>query len=100
MKLLTERIARDGQALDRDILLVDSFLNHQVDMQLMRQIGDAFAAHFRALGVTRVLTIESSGIAPGALRSTAFTNRLSGYRPPALTKSTAMLAADCGAIPV
>ncbi|HIQ63400.1 MAG: xanthine phosphoribosyltransferase [Christensenellales bacterium] len=71
MKLLTERIARDGQALDRDILLVDSFLNHQVDMQLMRQIGDAFAAHFRALGVTRVLTIESSGIAPAGMTALA-----------------------------
>lgn len=67
MKFMTERIARDGRALDSNILLVDSFLNHQVDMVLMRQIGQAFAARFQDCGVTRVMTVESSGIAPAGM---------------------------------
>lgn len=67
MDFISQRIAREGQALDGNILLVDSFLNHQVDMELMREIGDAFAEHFRAFGITRVLTVESSGIAPAGM---------------------------------
>ncbi|MBQ6594547.1 MAG: xanthine phosphoribosyltransferase [Clostridia bacterium] len=64
MKLLEERILRDGRALNGDILLVDSFLNHQVDAGLMRAIGDEFARLFADARITRVITIESSGIAP------------------------------------
>ena len=64
MKLLEERILRDGRAPNGDILLVDSFLNHQVDAGLMRAIGDEFARLFADARITRVITIESSGIAP------------------------------------
>ena len=64
MKFMTERVAREGRALNEDVLLVDCFLNHQVDMDLMRQCGEAFAERFRDKGITRVLTVESSGIAP------------------------------------
>ena len=71
MKFMTERIAREGHALNEDVLLVDSFLNHQVDMELMRQCGDAFAEHFRGKGITRVLTVESSGIAPAGMAALA-----------------------------
>lgn len=71
MKFMTERIAREGRALNEDVLLVDSFLNHQVDMELMRQCGDAFAEHFREKGITRVLTVESSGIAPAGMAALA-----------------------------
>ena len=71
MKFMTERIAREGRALNEDVLLVDSFLNHQVDMELMRQCGDAFAEHFRGKGITRVLTVESSGIAPAGMAALA-----------------------------
>lgn len=67
MKFMTERIALDGRALDGNILLVDSFLNHQVDMMLMRKIGQAFAARFKDCGITRVATVESSGIAPAGM---------------------------------
>jgi len=67
MEFMTRRIAKDGQALDGNILLVDSFLNHQIDMELMRQVGRAFAEHFRGNGVTRVMTVESSGIAPAGM---------------------------------
>ena len=71
MKFMTERVAREGRALNEDVLLVDSFLNHQVDMELMRQCGDAFAEHFRGKGITRVLTVESSGIAPAGMAALA-----------------------------
>ena len=62
MQLLEERILRDGRALSDDVLLVDSFLNHQVDTELMRAVGNEFARLFADAGVTRVATIEASGI--------------------------------------
>lgn len=71
MNFLQQRILLDGCALDEHVLLVDSFLNHQVDMELMRQVGDAFAERFANAGVTRVLTIESSGIAPAGMAAMA-----------------------------
>jgi len=67
MNFLEQRIARDGRALDENILLVDSFLNHQIDMELMQRIGHAFAEHFHGCGIARVLTIEASGIAPAGM---------------------------------
>ena len=71
MKFMTERVAREGRALNEDVLLVDCFLNHQVDMDLMRQCGEAFAERFRDKGITRVLTVESSGIAPAGMAALA-----------------------------
>ena len=71
MKELKEAILTRGKAVNQDVLLVDSFLNHQVDPTLMHDIGESFAAHFKPLGIDRVLTIESSGIAPAAF--TAYT---------------------------
>ena len=67
MKELQERIKKDGIAVNEDILKVDSFINHQVDPVLMQQIGDAFAGHFGNKGITKVVTIESSGIAPALM---------------------------------
>ncbi len=67
MQKLKDRIIRDGKALNADVLLVDSFLNHQVDPQLMADIGREFAELVKDLGVTRVVTIESSGIAPAQM---------------------------------
>ncbi len=64
MEALKERIRTEGQNLGRGILKVDSFLNHQVDPALMLAVGGALAAHFGALGITKVLTAEISGIAP------------------------------------
>lgn len=64
MKLLEEKILAEGHALNDAILKVDSFINHQVDPQLMHQMGKDIADHFREEGVTKVFTIESSGIAP------------------------------------
>lgn len=64
MKLLEERILKDGHVLGENILKVDSFLTHQVDANLMREIGKAFATYFKSAGITKVVTIEASGIAP------------------------------------
>lgn len=64
MKLLEEKILKEGIVLGSDILKVDGFINHQVDVELMEEIGKDMAGHFRNAGVTRVFTIESSGIAP------------------------------------
>ena len=64
MEALKQRIRNEGQNLGGGILKVDSFLNHQVDPALMLAAGGALAAHFGALGITKVLTAEISGIAP------------------------------------
>ena len=71
MRLLEERIKRDGRALNEHVLLVDSFLNHQVDAELMREMGLEFARLFADAGITRVVTIEASGIAPAAMTALA-----------------------------
>lgn len=64
MQLLKEKIQLEGQALSDVVLKVDSFLNHQIDPLLMKEIGDEFANRFSDQVITKVLTIESSGIAP------------------------------------
>ncbi len=64
MELLENRIKTDGQVLGEDILKVDRFLTHQVDATLMREIGKRFAQIYSKAGVTKVVTIEASGIAP------------------------------------
>lgn len=71
MKLLEEKILAEGVALNENILKVDSFINHQVDPDLMRQMGAAIAKQFEGKGVTKVATIESSGIAPGLMTAIA-----------------------------
>ena len=67
MELLEERIREEGRVLPGNILKVDSFLNHQIDMALMDEIGKEFARLFQDCGVTRVLTIEASGIVPACI---------------------------------
>lgn len=64
MKLLEDRILQDGTILGEDILKVDGFINHQVDVELMEELGKDMAEHFQGQGITKVFTIESSGIAP------------------------------------
>lgn len=65
MKQLHERILKDGTIVGEDILKVDKFLNHQIDVALMNDIGKVFYEHFKNDGVNKVLTIEASGIAIG-----------------------------------
>lgn len=67
MKILEEKILAEGKAVDGDILKVDGFVNHQVDPYLMKQIGEEFANHYKEQGITKVVTIESSGIAPALM---------------------------------
>ena len=63
MKLLEERIRRDGRVIGTEILKVDSFLNHQIDVQLLDEIGKELYRLFENEGINKVLTIEASGIA-------------------------------------
>lgn len=67
MKLLEDRIRRDGEVLPEDVLKINSFLNHQVDPELMMAVGQEFARLFKDCEITKVLTCEASGIAPGVM---------------------------------
>ena len=71
VKILEEKILSEGIAVNEDILKVDSFINHQVDPMLMEQLGAELASHFKDSGVTKVVTIESSGIAPALMTAKA-----------------------------
>ncbi|MBS4172918.1 xanthine phosphoribosyltransferase [Bacillus sp. FJAT-49736] len=64
MKSLKERIRTEGRVISDGVLKVDSFLNHQVDPELTMEMGKEFASYFGSKGITKVLTIESSGIPP------------------------------------
>ncbi len=67
MKLLKEKVLNEGIVLSDQVLKVDSFLNHQMDPILMKEVGREFTRRFEGEEITRVLTIESSGIAPGIM---------------------------------
>lgn len=71
MQLLEQRIQKNGKVIGEDVLKVDTFLNHQVDPQLMQAIGQEFAHRFADEKVDRVLTVESSGIAPAVFTALA-----------------------------
>ena len=62
MNFLEERIVKDGKVKPNNVLKVDSFLNHQMDISLMEEIGREFHRRFAGKHVTKVLTIEASGI--------------------------------------
>lgn len=67
MKLLEDYILKYGNALNEHVLKVDAFLNHQIDAQLMMELGRDFAEHFKDKHITKVCTIETSGIAPSLM---------------------------------
>ena len=69
MKLLENMILEKGKVINEDILKVNSFINHQVNSNLMKEIGIEFANHFKNHYITKVFTIESSGIAPAVMVS-------------------------------
>lgn len=71
MKELKEIILKEGKAINENILKVDGLLNHQVNPILMQKMGAEFAEHFRNAGITKVVTIESSGIAPALMTAAA-----------------------------
>lgn len=62
MKLLEDRILKDGIVINNDILKVDSFLNHQIDVGLTREMAKDMAKAFQGCGATKIFTIETSGI--------------------------------------
>lgn len=64
MQELKDRLLSEGRAINKDMLKVDSFLNAQVDPVLMQHIGEHIAERYKDKGITKVVTIESSGIAP------------------------------------
>lgn len=67
MRLLEEYIEKYGNALNEDVLKVDAFLNHQIDAQLMMELAKDFKEHFKDKHITKIATIETSGIAPAVM---------------------------------
>ena len=67
MELLKERILRDGRAAEGGVLKVDSFLNHQMDISLLQEIGKEFRRRFPQPEINKILTIETSGIGIAAI---------------------------------
>lgn len=76
MKELKEKILKEGKICPNNIVKVDSFLNHQIDVSFMRRIGEEFKRIFENSGVNKILTIESSGIAIACYVAEAFNCRL------------------------
>ena len=72
MELLKERIRRDGTVHGTDVLKVDSFLNHQMDIELFDEIGAEFLRRFADCGVNKILTIEASGIGIACITAQSF----------------------------
>ncbi|MBY8913742.1 xanthine phosphoribosyltransferase [Bacillus sp. YC2] len=67
MEALKRKIEAEGIVLSDQVLKVDSFLNHQIDPVLMQEVGKEFARRFEQDGITKIVTIESSGIAPAVM---------------------------------
>lgn len=67
MQAVEDKIRTEGQVLPHNVLKVDNFLNHQIDPQLMYAIGEEFKRRFAGKKVTKILTVESSGIAPAVM---------------------------------
>lgn len=67
MHALEQKILAEGIVLSEAVLKVDSFLNHQIDPVMMQQIGQEFARLFKDAGITKIITIEASGIAPAVM---------------------------------
>lgn len=72
MQLLEDRIRRDGVIKEGNVLKVDSFLNHQMDIRLFEEIGREFKRRFRDEKITKILTIEASGIGIACVAAQSF----------------------------
>lgn len=72
MKALQERIVKDGKIREGNVLKVDSFLNHQLDISLFEKMGEEFKRRFEGEKVTKILTIEASGIAIACIAARYF----------------------------
>ncbi|MBF7097349.1 xanthine phosphoribosyltransferase [Alkalibacter mobilis] len=89
MEILKKRILEDGIVIGDDILKVDSFLNHQIDVDLYNEIGKEFKAHFKNKKIDKILTIEASGIGLACVVSQHF-----GCVPVVFAKKTESLNLD------
>ena len=69
MELLEKRILKDGKVFPGNILKVDSFLNHQIDVELLNEMGKEIKRLYDGAGVNKILTIEASGIGIACIRS-------------------------------
>jgi xanthine phosphoribosyltransferase len=72
MKLLEDRIRKDGRILPGDVIKVDSFLNHLIDVELVSECADEWYKIYGDKGVTKILTIEASGIGLACITATKF----------------------------
>lgn len=72
MDLLKQKILNEGEVYEGNILKVDGFLNHRIDVPFMRQVGKEFHRLYKEEGVNKILTIEASGIAIGTLAAQEF----------------------------
>lgn len=72
MNFLEERIAKDGIVKEGNVLKVDSFLNHQMDIALFEQMGEEFAKRFAGKPINKILTIEASGIGIASVVARSF----------------------------
>ncbi len=72
MEILKQRIRRDGEVKGTGVLKVDSFLNHQMDIGLLEEIGKEFRRRFAGCGVNKILTIEASGIGIACITAQSF----------------------------
>ena len=67
MELLKRKIVEEGEVYEGNILKVDCFLNHQIDIPFMKEIGKEFHRLYKDADVNKILTIEASGIAIGSM---------------------------------
>ncbi|MEY8461873.1 xanthine phosphoribosyltransferase [Streptococcus merionis] len=72
MSALKERILKDGKVFPNNVLKVDSFMNHQIDPSIIREIAREFYEIFKDAGITKIFTIEASGIAPAIATAELF----------------------------
>lgn len=72
MQLLKDRIRKDGKIKEGNVLKVDSFLNHQMDVKLFQEIGNEFKRRFADEEITKILTIEASGIGIACVAAEVF----------------------------
>ena len=77
MKLLKEKIIKDGDIINGQIIKVDSFLNHQIDVDMLNEIGKEFYNRYEGQKVDKILTIEASGIAKAVIA--VILTLMSGY---------------------
>ena len=92
MQLLKERILKDGIVKPGNILKVDSFLNHQMDITLINEIGKEFKRRFADCPITKILTIEASGIGIACIDAQYFDVPVVFAKNPSLTKKSMMLS--------